>query len=90
MQIGQLVAMVRRVPPVTDNVPSADHLANGEETDDLGEGDTSQGNLLGIGVADPGQDGLGSAGKILQVGGVDERPEEGLEGGKTAAWGLAD
>jgi hypothetical protein len=74
------VAIVRRLPLVADDVHPADHLADGEETDDLRRGDASQSDLLGVGIADAGQDGLGRAGQVLQVGGVDETLEVGLEG----------
>lgn len=75
---------VRRLATVTDNVHTADHLANGEEANDLGGSDTSEGHLLGAGVADKGEDRRGG-GEGLEGGRVgDEGLEVRLEGGQVA------
>lgn len=72
--------------PVADNVHATDHLADGEEADDLSGGDTGEGELLGAGVADASQPVLGrgevdalKGGRVL--GGVDQGLEVGLESG---------
>lgn len=84
---------VCRLAPVADNVHATDHLADGEEADDLGGGDTGEGELLGAGVADASQEVLGrgevdalEGGGVL--GGVDQGLEVGLESGQgTREWG---
>lgn len=79
--------VVFRLAPVTDKVETTDHFTNGEETDDLGGGDTGEGELLRAGVADAGQEVLGG-GQALDsggvLGGVDQGLEVGLEGGGRA------
>lgn len=75
--------LVRRLPPVADNVHSSDDLTNGEETNHLSSGDTEESEVLGAGVADGGQDVLGRDTAVRGVaGGVKEVLEVGLEGGR--------
>lgn len=78
---------VCRLAAVADNVHATDHLADGKEADDLGDGDTGEGELLRAGVADASQEVLGrgevdalEGGRVL--GGVDQGLEVGLEGGQ--------
>lgn len=74
--------LVRRLPPVADNVHSSDDLTNGEETNHLSSGNTGEGEVLGAGIADIGQDGLGREAAVRGVaGGSEEVLEVGLEGG---------
>lgn len=76
--------MVRELPLVANNVHPTDNLTDGEEPDNLGGGDASEGDLLGAGVTDAGHDRL-RGGDGLEGGGVahgvEERLEVGLEGG---------
>lgn len=75
---------VRRLATVTNNVHATDHLANSEEANDLSGSDTGEGELLGAGVADRGEDSRGG-GEGLEGGRVaDEGLEVGLEGGQVA------
>jgi len=79
----------RSLAAVADQVPTTDHLTNGEETNDLSSGDTGKGKLLGAGVADTGQEVLGRGeADGLEGGGVasdvDQRLEVGLESGHVA------
>lgn len=81
--------MVSSLAPVSDNVHAADHLADGEEANDLGGGDTDEGNLLGVGVANAGQETLGRGHAEVLDGGrvaddVNQGLEVGLEGGQGA------
>lgn len=82
--MAYLVTIVRGLSLVADNVHSADHLADGEESDEFRSGDTSQGDLLCAGIADAGQDGLGGVAQVLERGGVGKTLEVGLEGGHGA------
>lgn len=79
--------MVSRLAPVADNVHTTDHLADGEEANNLGSGNTEESDLLGVGVADAGQEALGRGhaevldrSRVLED--VDEGLEVGLEGGQ--------
>lgn len=81
--------MVSSLAPVSDNVHTADHLTNGEEANDLGSGDTDESNLLGVGVANAGQEALGRGQAEVLDGGrvaddIDQGLEVGLEGGQGA------
>ncbi len=72
--------MVSRLAPVADNVHATNHLADGEEANDLGGGNTDESDLLGVGVADTGQEGLGRGhAEVLDGGRVLEDVDEGLE-----------
>lgn len=77
--------VVRNLAPVANNVHATNHLANGEEANDLGDGDTGKRQLLGAGVADTGQEVLGR-GKVEVLDGsrvtgdVGQGLEIGLEG----------
>lgn len=51
----RLVVLMRRLPPVADNVHSSDDFTDGEETKDLGSSDTDEGEFLGGGVTDARQ-----------------------------------
>lgn len=42
-----LVVLVRRLPPVSDNVQSSDDFTNGEETNDLSGSDADESEFLG-------------------------------------------
>jgi hypothetical protein len=48
--------VVLSVAPVADDVHPADHLTHGEETDNLREGNTSQGEFRLVGIADTSND----------------------------------
>lgn len=81
--------VVFRLAPVSNKVETTDDLADSEETDHLGGGDTGEGHLLRAGVADAGQEVLGR-GQALDsggvLGGVDQGLEVGLEGGHVAKY----
>ena len=84
--------MVSSLAPVSDNVHAANHLTDGEEANDLGGGDTDESNLLGVGVANAGQEALGRGHAEVLDGGrvandVDQGLEVGLEGGQGAEGG---
>lgn len=75
-----MVTVVLRVAPVADNVHSADHFADGEESDNLRNGDTGQSELLLVGVADASDDILrGDEVGVLEGGGVAESIDQRLE-----------
>lgn len=87
--------MVRSLAPVADNVHATDHLANSEETNDLSSSDTGEGQLLGAGVTDAGQEALGrrevealDGGRV--AGDVDQGLEVGLEGGQSTGYPVLD
>jgi hypothetical protein len=81
-----VVVAVIGVAPVADNVHSTDHLADSEETNNLGGGNASESKLLLVGIANPGNDVLGR--EVLEVGGVassvNQRLEVSLEGSQVA------
>lgn len=85
-----LVVLVRRLPPVADNVHSSEDFTHGEETQNLSSGDTDEGEFLGGSVTDAGQDLLLREGTL---GGVAGEGEEvlvvRLEGGHVAIQWLA-
>lgn len=75
---------VSSLSAVSNNVHATDHLANGEEANDLSDGDTGESQLLGASVADTGEKSRGG-GEGLESGGVaDEGLEVGLESGQVA------
>lgn len=84
--------MVGGLAAVANDVHATNHLTNGEESKDLGGGDTEESNLLGVGVADAVQHALGGGHLEVLNGGrvahdVDQRLEVGLEGGHgTVRW----
>lgn len=82
IEIVLVVVAVIGVAPVADNVHSTDHLADGEETNNLGGGNTSESKLLLAGIANPRNDVLER--EVLEGGGVassvNQRLEVGLEG----------
>lgn len=80
-----MVTVVLRVAPVADNVHSADHFADGEESDHLRSSDTRQSDFLLVGIADASEDILGrdevgvlEGGRVAE--GIDQRLEVRLEG----------
>lgn len=86
IEIVLVVVAVIGVAPVADNVHSTDHLADGEETNNLGGGNTSESKLLLAGIANPRNDVLER--EVLEGGGVassvNQRLEVGLEGSQVA------
>jgi hypothetical protein len=77
----------RRLAVVADNLEAADHLADGEEAEALGEDDAAGDELGGADVADGLEDGLGG---LEEAAGLDGSPGVlvvGLEGGDGAGWG---
>lgn len=76
--------------PVANDVHAADHLADGEEANDLSGGNTDESNLLGVGVANAGQETLGRGhAEVLDGGGVAEDVDQGLEVGLEGGQGTA-
>jgi hypothetical protein len=74
--------VVSSLAPVANNVHATDHLADGEESNDLGDGNTGESNLLGVGVANAGQEALGRGhAEVLDSGRVAEDVDQGLEVG---------
>lgn len=72
--------MVSSLAPVADNVHATNHLTDGEEANDLGGGNTEESDLLGVGVANAGQEALGRGhAEVLDGGRVLEDVDEGLE-----------
>lgn len=67
-----LVVLVRRLPPVADNVQSSDDFTNGEETNDLSGSDADESEFLGGRVTDAGQDVLGRENTLRGVAGNGE------------------
>lgn len=81
--------VVSSLAPVANNVHATDHLTDGEETKDLGSGNTNQSELLRAGVAGTGQEVLGrgevkalDGGRV--AGDIDQGLEVGLESGQGA------
>lgn len=64
--------LVRRLPPVADNVQSSDDFTNGEETNDLSGSDADESEFLGGRVTDAGQDVLGRENTLRGVAGNGE------------------
>jgi hypothetical protein len=81
---------VSSLAPVSNDVHAADHLADGEEANDLSSGNTEESDLLGVGVANAGQEALrrGNA-KVLDGGRVAEDIDQGLEVGLEGGQGTA-
>lgn len=75
--------LVANIPSVSDNLHSANHLADGEETQDLGGGDTDDGPRLAVHAAEGNGAGepaefRGQCGGLAEGG--DDRAEVLLEG----------
>lgn len=89
MLLDNLVLMVRNLPAVANDVHPTDHLTDSEESNDLCGGDTSESNLLLVGIADAGQNALTRWDvKVLDgsgiAGGIDKRLEVRLECGQVS------
>jgi hypothetical protein len=73
---------VSRLSPVAHNVESSDNLADSEESKNFSSRHTIESQLLLIGAAQTGQEGLrGRDVKIPKVGRVAENVNDGLEVG---------
>ena len=74
------MAVVSRLSPVANDVHPANHLADGEETNDLRSGDTSKGDFLLVGITDSREDVLRRRDvETPERGGIAEGNHEGLE-----------
>lgn len=86
----QSLVVVSDLAAVTNQVHATDDLANSEETNHLGGGDTDQSELLGASVADTGEEVCGRDVQGLQgsrvAGSVDQRLEVGLESGQVTEY----
>lgn len=84
-----LVLCVRGLAPVSNNLASADHLADGEESQNLGSGHANESQLLLVHVAYPDQNVLRGNVEVLQSRRVAETVDQGLEvrleGGEVSA-----
>ena len=86
-----MVSMVRRLPPVSDNVHSSDDLTDSEETNDLSGGDADESEFLRGGVTDTGQEVLGREAAARRVAGDGEEVlVVRLEGGQVAVMRVSE
>lgn len=67
------------ISPVSDKLHPADHLSNGEETEDLSEDDSSRGDLCVADVAEGVQRRVWQEGRWVSAV-LDDLLEGGLEG----------
>lgn len=65
MRAVALVVFVVRLPPVTNDVETANDLSDCEESNDFSGGDTGQSHLLCAGVADTSHHALRGSHSVL-------------------------